>query len=166
MNLKMTKRKLFVLCLAFLLFFVFLPALTEHMTQEEAAAINEQVGKIASNATVTAIFGNNEVISLFLLCPIIGVPFSATVMYNTGKAILAQNPTPLSTLAFALVPIVWLEFFAYTLSLYTSVCITRLMLKRRFRESWDMLKNNMAMVTVALLVGAIFETILLRAALG
>lgn len=163
----MSKKILFASCLAFLLFFICLPFLTEQqMTAEQSEAIRKQLDEISSNPTVSAIFGNNEVISLFVLCPIIGVPFSATVMYNTGKAILALNPTPLSILMFALVPIVWLEFFAYTLSLYTSICMTRLMLKRRFKESLEMLKNNLLLVTVALLAGAVFETILLRAALG
>jgi hypothetical protein len=135
----------------------------ETIEQRQKEEIQEKVQSMAQNATVASIFGNNAVIALFGLIPILGIPIIWQILLNTGRAL---NALDASMLELALNPIVWMEMAAYTISTFYSVKILYCLTKRRLHKAFQDSKNAVFIIFVLLFEAAILEVLLIRGGLG
>jgi len=135
----------------------------ETIEQSQKDELQEKVQSMAQDMTVSKIFGNNAVIALFGLIPILGVPIIWQILLNTGRAL---NALDASMLGLALNPIVWMEITAYTISTFYSVKILYDLTKRRLHKAFEDSKNAVFIIFVLLFEAAILEVLLIRGGLG
>jgi len=124
----------------------------------EKEGLKDTVLKMSQNATLRLIFGNNIVISALGMVPILGIPFTWQVLYNTGMALAAVDA---SILYVALNPIVWMEMSAYTISAYYSIKLLYYLEKKRLHRALYEARTGLFTVFCLLFIAAVLEVLIL-----
>jgi hypothetical protein len=142
------------------------------LSKQDADQINQEIVNIRNNSTAQSILENNLLICLAMFIPIFGPILGFYALYNSGVAIEAQvisNPklsgiSPV--LAFFtdfLLPIIWLEFIAYSTAFAESFWLIRRAMQGLFKKE---IKNTAILIAISaslLVVGAIVEIALIKA---
>ncbi|MEM2099054.1 MAG: stage II sporulation protein M [Candidatus Bathyarchaeia archaeon] len=119
-----------------------------------------------SDALMQYIFGNNLLICILMVIPVIGPIIGCYALFNTGGVIGAiaaveGYPPAFAFAALFVTPVAWLEYMAYSASISESAWLFRRVLQGKFRHE---LKNACIFITLCtalLLIGAVIETVML-----
>jgi hypothetical protein len=136
------------------------------LSREEANSISQELEKLRQDISIQFIFGNNFMVCLLMFVPIAGPLFGFYAMYNTGVLIAADSVTHgvhplLGFLSLFILPVIWLEFFAYSVAMAESVWLTWRIIKRRFKSELVKTCVFISICAVTLLVAAVVEIALL-----
>lgn len=133
---------------------------------EEADSMSKEVEQLRQNISLQFIFGNNFMICLLMFVPIAGPIFGFYALYNTGVLIaadsIAHGFSPLTSfLLLFVLPVVWLEFLAYSTAFAESVWLIWRTVHHKVRRE---LVNACILISICammLLVAAITEVVLI-----
>jgi len=134
---------------------------------QEAQRFKEEIkGEFERFDDLRFIFGNNLIHTLIMFVPIIGPVWGSFVLFNTGTIIaifgIAEGIPPiLYFLLFFLVPVFWLEFGVYSISMAQSVILLLQMLRHRGKKEAVRTSILITICTLILLLAAVVEWIML-----
>jgi len=164
-----TKRILTIVAFFLLsLIITFIGVLTP-LASEEANEISNELNQTLENMRrmnnfqkTASIFGNNFIICLIMFMPIAGLVFGLYVLYSTGVVIAAESisselPPPIGFLFLFILPVIWLEFLAYSTAFAESVWLTRRIIQHRGKGELIRTCIFISICAVILLVAAIIE---------
>jgi hypothetical protein len=140
------------------------------LSKTDADQKNQQVENLRNAASAQSILENNLIICLMMFIPIFGPVFGLYALYNSGVYIEAQViatslgvPPLLALLTEFLLPVIWLEFIAYSTAFAESFWLIRRSMQGLFKKE---IKNAAILIAISallLLVGAIIEIALIKA---
>ncbi len=142
------------------------------LSQQDADQINQEVVNIRNSSSAQSILVNNLVICLVMFIPIFGPVLGFYALYNSGVAIEAQViaeprlsgiPPILGLFTEFLLPVIWLEFIAYSTAFAESFWLIRRAMQGLFKKE---IKNTAILIAISaslLVVGAIVEIALIKA---
>jgi hypothetical protein len=140
------------------------------MSKQDADQINQEVENIRNNASAQSLFENNVLICLAMFIPIFGPVFGFYALYNSGVAIEAQViatsmgiPPILVFFTDFVLPVIWLEFIAYSTAFAESFWLIRRAMQGLFKKEIKNAGILIAISALLLLVGAIIEITLIKA---
>jgi hypothetical protein len=140
------------------------------LSKKDADQLNQEIVNLRNSASVQNILENNLIICLVMFIPIFGPMLGIFALYNSGVAIEAQviatslNVPPLLALYTEfLLPVIWLEFIAYSTAFAESFWIIRRAMQGLFRKEVKNAAILIAISALLLLIGAIVETALIKA---
>ena len=145
------------------------------LSKQDADQINQEVVNMRNSATVQSILGQNLLVCLAMFIPIFGPVIGFYALYNSGVAIEAQVlteprlsgiPPILALLTEFLLPVIWLEFIAYSTAFAESFWLLRRAMQGLFKKEIKNTAILIAISTLLLVVGAIIETALIKAFSG
>jgi len=148
-------------------------AMLTPVTHQQAVDTDNEVNQTvqalqANNSLLTGIFGNNFFLTMIMFIPFIGPVIGFITFYNTGvvlesEAIAQGYPPSLTFAAQFLLPIIWLEFIAYSTAIAASIWLSARMFQGSFRHEIINTAKFIALCAVILLVSAVIETALIYA---
>ena len=145
------------------------------MTHKQAVDTTNEINQtvqtlrgIGTEDLFTYIFGNNFFITMLMFIPFVGPLIGFIGFYNSGvglesEAIALGYPPGLYFAAEFLVPIIWLEFIAYSTAIAASIWLSARILQGGFRHEIVNTAKFIAVCAVILLVSAAIETALIVA---
>ena len=143
-------------------------ALLTPVTHQQAVDTNNEINQTvqalqAHDSLLTGIFGNNFFLTMIMFIPFIGPVIGFIIFYNTGvvlesEAIALGYPPSMTFLTQFLLPIIWLEFIAYSTAMAASIWLSARMLQRSFKHEIINTAKFVALCAVILLVSAVIET--------
>ncbi len=143
------------------------------LSKQDADQINSEVENIRNNSTAQSILENNLLICLAMFIPIFGPILGFYALYNSGVAIEAQViatsigiPPILAFFTDFVLPVIWLEFIAYSIAFAESFWLIRRATQGLFKKE---IKNAAILIAISallLLAGAIIEIALIKAFYG
>jgi hypothetical protein len=146
-------------------------ALLTPVTHQQAVDTNNEINQTvqalqANNSLLTGIFGNNFFLTMIMFIPFIGPVIGLIIFYNTGvvlesEAIAQGYPPGLIFVTQFLLPIIWLEFIAYSTAMAASIWLSARMLQGSFRHEITNTAKFVALCAVILLVSAVIETVII-----
>ncbi|MEM3536430.1 MAG: stage II sporulation protein M [Candidatus Bathyarchaeia archaeon] len=136
------------------------------LSQEEADSLNEELEQLRENISVQYIFGNNFMICLLMFVPVVGPLFGFYALYTTGVFIAAQsiayNVHPLLTfLSMFILPVIWLEFAAYSIAMGESIWLIWRIIHGKGKSELLRACIFISICAVLLLVAAIVEVVMI-----
>lgn len=149
------KRFHFLVALSFLIIMTTIPLFSVTLSQEEKTIIREDLG--SRPFSVSSIFGNNAYIATLEFIPILGIPWIAFVMYNTGTVFLALQTSPL---VLMMSPVAWLEYGIYSYVLMKSAYLAKQLYLKNFREAFLNIRDTIFVMYLILMFGAVMEVII------
>ena len=150
-------------------------AMLTPQTHQRAVDNNSEVNQtvqalqgLGTDSLLTGIFGNNFFLTMIMFIPFIGPVIGFITFYNTGVVLeseaIARGISP--GLYFAkefVLPIIWLEFIAYSTAIAASFWLSARMLQGSFRHEIVNTAKFIAVCAVILLVSAVIETAIISA---
>ena len=136
------------------------------LSHEEASSISQELEQLRPKISIQFIFGNNFMICLLMFVPIAGPLFGFYALYNTGVLVAAESVTYgvhplLGFISLFILPVIWLEFFAYSAAMAESVWLTWRIIQRRGKSELMKTCVFISICAVTLLVAAIVEIAIL-----
>jgi len=148
-------------------------ALLTPVTHQQAVDTDNEINKTvqalqAHDSLLTGIFGNNFFLTMIMFIPFIGPVMGFIIFYNTGvvlesEAIALGYPPSLAFATLFLLPIIWLEFIAYSTAMAASIWLSARMFQGSFRHELINTAKFVALCAVILLVSAVIETAIISA---
>lgn len=150
-------------------------ALLTPVTHQQAVDTNNQVNQtvqslqgLGTESLLTGIFGNNFFLTMIMFIPFVGPLIGFITFYNTGivlesEAIAGGYPPSLYFVAEFLLPVIWMEFIAYSIAIAASFWLSARMLQGSFRHEIINTAKFIAVCAVILLASAIIETAIIVA---
>jgi hypothetical protein len=148
-------------------------ALLTPVTHQQAVDTNNEINQTvqalqAHDSLLTGIFGNNFFLTMIMFIPFIGPVIGFIIFYNTGvvlesEAIALGYPPSMTFLTQFLLPIIWLEFIAYSTAMAASIWLSARMLQGSFKHEIINTAKFVALCAVILLVSAVIETAIISA---
>lgn len=161
-----------VLIFAVMVILTVLATLTP-MTEQQAIKTNNDINQTAetmksNDSLLQYIFGNNFMITMLIFVPFAGPIFGFLVLYNTGVALEAEAramnaPPALLLFVQFLLPIIWLEFAAYSTAFAGSIWLSARILQKKAKHELVNTTKFISVCAVILLVSAIIEAALIYA---
>ncbi|MEM3731488.1 MAG: stage II sporulation protein M [Candidatus Bathyarchaeia archaeon] len=160
------KRILTIAIFLFLCFLVTAIGVLSPLSREEADTLSKEIEELRQNVNVQLIFGNNFMICLAMFVPIAGPVLGFYALYNTGVLIaadsIAHDVSPLvGFLSYLILPIIWLEFLAYSTALAESVWLILRVVQRRIRREAVNACVLISICAIILLASAFIEMALI-----
>jgi uncharacterized membrane protein SpoIIM required for sporulation len=150
-------------------------AMLTPQTHQQAVDNNNEVNQtvtalqgLGTESLLTGIFGNNFFLTMIMFVPFIGPVIGFITFYNTGvvlesEAIARGYPPGVYFAAEFVLPIIWLEFIAYSTAIAASFWLSARMLQGSFRHEIINTAKFIAVCAVILLVSAVIETAIISA---
>jgi len=142
------------------------------LSQQDADQINQEIVNMRNTSSAQSIFEHNFLVCLLMFIPIFGPVLGFYALYNSGVAIEAQViaeprlsgvPPILALFTEFLLPVIWLEFIAYSTAFAESFWLIRRAMQGLFKKELKNAAILIAISAVLLAVGAIVEIVLIKA---
>ena len=169
-----TKRMLTILIFFFISLIVTVAGVLTPLSSEEAETLSKELDQRRESIkemdilqSTSSILGNNFMICLLSFTPIAGPIFGFLVLYSTGVVIAADSIAHgfhplLGFISLFILPIVWMEFCAYSMAFAESTWLTWLIIKGKGRNELRKTCIFIAICAVVLLAAAFIEALLIQ----
>jgi hypothetical protein len=139
--------------------------------------VSQNVEALKANDTLLQdIFGNNFFLTMLMFIPFLGPVVGGIIFYNTGVVLegrlIAANvnqhmnfPPLLGFFSQFILPVIWLEFIAYSTAMAGSIWLSIRLVNGNFRHELNNTAKFISLCAVILLVSAIIETVLINSGL-
>jgi len=125
---------------------------------------------VGTDTLFTNIFGNNFFLTMMLFIPFVGPIIGFISFYNLGvtlesEAIALGYPPSLYFVAEFILPVIWLEFTAYSTAMAASIWLSARILQNKAKHELANTAKFISVCAVILLISAIIESAFIYAGL-